>query len=209
MVEEAPKTARGSIDICCQLGGAIVSYSHSQHVRLVRLMCPVWHWLSTLFGGGVQFIWCDCPVHLAAASNCLVVCTKANELHYKSVAVNYWGDALARLITLEKTIGTCTFVSMPGSKPIGHPEHDDRIGKVLARMAMHRHGVDVGEILKQGSARAAQHAGGGRKSPTEICETLQIDYALMPPPLSPTIFIVDDVITLIGSIGSCTSVRLM
>ncbi|HEL3210264.1 phosphoribosyltransferase [Stenotrophomonas maltophilia] len=128
--------------------------------------------------------------------------SKANELHYKGVAVNYWGDALARLITLEKTIGKCTFVPMPGSKPIGHPEHDDRIGKVLARMAAHRPGVDVRHILKQGSARPAQHAGGGRKSPTEICETLQVDYSLMPPPLSPTIFVVDDVITMGASFAA-------
>lgn len=127
---------------------------------------------------------------------------KAGELHYKSVAVNYWGDALAKLLTLENTVGNCTFVPMPGSKPEGHAEYDDRIGRVLTRMSAHHAGVDVRRLLKQHSERSAQHAGGGRKSPSEICETLAVDYSLVPPPLARTIIVVDDVITMGASFAA-------
>lgn len=128
--------------------------------------------------------------------------SSSNELYYKGLAVNYWGDSLARLITLEKTIGTCTFVPMPGSKPPGHPEYDDRMGNVLRRMAASFPGVDVRSLLMQGGERPAQHAGGGRQSPADICLTLAVDSSTMPPPLAPTLLVVDDVITMGASFAA-------
>lgn len=41
------------------------------HWEVVSSMVP----LSSSFGGTVQFVWCQCPVHLATVSNCLAVCT--------------------------------------------------------------------------------------------------------------------------------------
>lgn len=119
---------------------------------------------------------------------------KAAELHYKGLAINYWGDSLRQLITLSQTVGSITFVPMPGSKPLGHAEYDDRMVRVLQRMAVGTPGVDIRALLKQVAERPAQHHG-QRLWPQELLETLALDLTVLPPAVAPTLCLVDDVIT--------------
>lgn len=116
------------------------------------------------------------------------------QLYYKRQAIEYWGRALSSVIDLSKTIGTHTFVPMPGSKPAGHVEFDDRMLRVLRRMALGAPNVDIRPLLVQTAERDAQHHG-HRLTPDELGETLAVDPALLTPPLSPSIIVVDDVIT--------------
>lgn len=133
---------------------------------------------------------------------------KPGELYYKEKAVAYWGDALRKLLTLAGTQGTFTFVPMPGSKPVGHPEYDDRMLRVLQRMCLGVHGVDVRPLLRQTRDRAAQHEGAGRLSPTDLCRTLEVDRSLIPPPLASTIVVIDDVITMGASFAAAKQTLL-
>ncbi|WP_251473571.1 hypothetical protein [Stenotrophomonas lactitubi] len=123
------------------------------------------------------------------------------QLFYKNQAVDYWGQTLARVITLSQTIGSHTFVPMPGSKPVGHPDYDDRMMRVLRRMALGAPNVDVRPLLVQTAERDAQHHG-HRLTPDELCETLAVDNRLLTPPLARTVVVVDDVITMGASFAA-------
>ncbi|WP_155767647.1 hypothetical protein [Xanthomonas hortorum] len=120
--------------------------------------------------------------------------SSSGKLHYKEQAINHWGVVLSQVIDVPKTIGNFTFVPMPGSKPIGHPDYDDRMLRVLRRMAYGITGVDVRPILKQVVERQAQHHG-TRMTPDELCESLAIDREQLQQPINKAIVIVDDVIT--------------
>ncbi len=126
------------------------------------------------------------------------------QLFYKRQAIEYWGSTLARAINVRQTVGSHTFVPMPGSKPVGHAEYDDRMLKVLARMAAGVPNVDIRQLLIQTEARDAQHSG-SRLTPAEICETLAVDHNLIPPPVARTIVVVDDVITMGASFAAAKS----
>ncbi|KRG42331.1 hypothetical protein ARC78_09355 [Stenotrophomonas pictorum JCM 9942] len=133
---------------------------------------------------------------------------KQGELYYKEKAVTYWGATLRKLLTLENTQAGYTFVPMPGSKPLGHPEYDDRMHRVLQHMRAGIQGVDVRPLLKQVKDRAAQHEGAGRMSPTDLCKTLAVDHSLIPPPVASTIVVVDDVITMGASFAAAKSMLM-
>jgi len=124
-----------------------------------------------------------------------------NQLYYKNQAIEYWGGTLARVISLQQTVGVHTFVPMPGSKPVGHPEYDDRMLRVLRRMAAGVPGVDIRPLLVQTVEREAQHHG-HRLTPDELRQTLAVDYNLLNPPLARSVVVVDDVITMGASFSA-------
>lgn len=123
------------------------------------------------------------------------------QLYYKNQAIDYWGRTLAGVINLSQTIGTYTFVPMPGSKPAGHADYDDRMLRVLRRMAVGLPEVDVRSLLIQTVEREAQHHG-HRLTPDELCQTLAVDHSLLDRPLARHILVVDDVITLGASFAA-------
>ncbi|MBA0420317.1 phosphoribosyltransferase [Stenotrophomonas maltophilia] len=123
------------------------------------------------------------------------------QLYYKSQAIDYWGRTLARVVNLAQPEGVLTFVPMPGSKPIGHAEYDDRMLRVLRRMAAGVPNVDIRPLLVQTAERDAQHHG-HRLTPDELCETLAVDSNLLNPSLARTIVVVDDVITMGASFAA-------
>ncbi|WP_162887627.1 phosphoribosyltransferase [Stenotrophomonas sp. G4] len=126
------------------------------------------------------------------------------QLYYKRQAIEYWGSTLAKAINVRQTVGSHTFVPMPGSKPVGHAEYDDRMLKVLTRMALGVPNVDIRQLLIQTEARDSQHSG-SRLTPAELCETLTVDHSLIPPPVARTIVVVDDVITMGASFAAAKS----
>ncbi|TDB26392.1 hypothetical protein ATCM_01145 [Stenotrophomonas sp. ATCM1_4] len=123
------------------------------------------------------------------------------QLYYKNQAIDYWGRTLAGVIDLPRTIGTSTFVPMPGSKPTGHADYDDRMLRVLRRMVLGCPEVDVRPLLIQTEEREAQHHG-HRLTPDELCETLAVDHGLLDRPLARNVVVVDDVITLGASFAA-------
>lgn len=123
------------------------------------------------------------------------------QLYYKNQAIDYWGRTLARVINLAQPEGVLTFVPMPGSKPVGHAEYDDRMLRVLRRMAVGVPNVDIRPLLVQTAERDAQHHG-HRLTPDELCETLAVDSNLLNPSLARTIVVVDDVITMGASFAA-------
>jgi hypothetical protein len=123
------------------------------------------------------------------------------QLYYKNQAIDYWGRTLAGVINLQQTVGLRTFVPMPGSKPVGHADYDDRMLRVLKRMALGAPDVDIRPLLIQTAERDAQHHG-HRLTPDELCETLAVDNTLLNPPLARSIVVVDDVITMGASFAA-------
>ncbi|OFS95168.1 hypothetical protein HMPREF3113_06055 [Stenotrophomonas sp. HMSC10F06] len=123
------------------------------------------------------------------------------QLYYKNQAIDYWGRTLASVINLDQTVGLRTFVPMPGSKPAGHADYDDRMLRVLKRMALGAPNVDIRPLLVQTAERDAQHHG-HRLTPDELRETLAVDNSLLQPPLARSVVVVDDVITMGASFAA-------
>jgi hypothetical protein len=123
------------------------------------------------------------------------------ELYWKSQAIIYWGDLIANSINLQNCVGSATFVPMPCSKPVGHPEYDDRMLRVLQRTKQHNPQIDVRPLLTQTTARDSQHTG-GRMTPPELLQSLAIDNNQLQPPPFPTVIIFDDVITMGASFNA-------
>ncbi|MQA57641.1 hypothetical protein [Pseudomonas piscis] len=118
-----------------------------------------------------------------------------NELYYKAKAINFWGDLLASELNLTIVSENSTFVPMPCSKPRGHVDYDDRMTKVLRRMARQTPNMDIRELLVQGNLRASQHVG-DRLTPTELSQSMLVDTNLLALPIKQHLIIVDDVITM-------------
>lgn len=131
-----------------------------------------------------------------------------NLLYWKRKAVGYWGRMLAETNLLwDYCLENATFVPIPCSKPVGHPEHDDRMVRVLQRMAQGHPGLDIRQVLLQTSVRETQH-GGERLTPAEILQTLSVDPAVIVQPLKRTVIVVDDVITRGASFAAAKSLLM-
>lgn len=112
------------------------------------------------------------------------------------------GDAIEQLVTTVSagSLAKVTVVPMPGSKPVGHQGHDDRMVQV-----MNGWGARVGEsfdgrpVLITSHERAAQHLananGVPRATVDELAETLALDPQHMTVPLRETVVLLDDVFT--------------
>lgn len=129
------------------------------------------------------------------------------QLHWKAKAISYWGDVI--LTSAGLNLGICatnvTFVPIPCSKPVGHPEYDDRMLQVMRYVAQRKPGIDVRPLLIQSEARDAQHQG-SRSEPEGLAATLQLDRACLQVPLRPIVIVVDDVITRGASFSAAKSV---
>jgi HAD superfamily hydrolase (TIGR01549 family) len=82
-----------------------------------------------------------------------------------------------------------TFVPIPPSKAKNHPEYDDRMTQILAKI-----GVDMRELVHQAASMAATHVSTQRHSVDQLAENYRINEDETNP--EPThIVIVDDMIT--------------
>lgn len=128
----------------------------------------------------------------------------AIELHYKKLAIEYWGGILSAGLNINADTQV-TFVPMPCSKPSGHPEYDDRMLKVLQFMARSKPPLDIRPILMQTALRPSQHEGGGRQTPQQLLQTLAVDHTQLLYPARGTVIVVDDVITMGASFNAAKS----
>ncbi len=131
----------------------------------------------------------------------------AIELHYKRLAIEYWGSMLACGLNINENTQV-TFIPMPCSKPSGHPEFDDRMLKVLQFMARSKPPLDIRPILMQTALRPSQHEGGGRQTPAQLLQTLAVDPTQILHPARETVIIIDDVITMGASFNAAKNLLL-
>ncbi|MEQ6924961.1 hypothetical protein AAUI01_04980 [Pseudomonas mosselii] len=129
------------------------------------------------------------------------------ELHYKRLAVEYWGRILAGCISVTAE-SPVTFVPMPCSKPSGHADYDDRMLRVLQYMARSKPPLDIRPLIMQTTLRQSQHEGGGRQLPHQLLQTLAIDQTQLLHPPRGTIVVVDDVITMGASFNAAKTLLL-
>lgn len=129
------------------------------------------------------------------------------QLRWKAKAVSYWGEVILTSagLNLDVCATNVTFVPIPCSKPVGHPEYDDRMLQVMKYVAQRKPGIDVRPLLVQSEARDAQHQG-NRSEPEGLAATLQLDRTYLQAPLRPYVIVVDDVITRGASFAAAKSV---
>jgi hypothetical protein len=130
----------------------------------------------------------------------------APQLRWKTRAIAYWGNVILTSsgLDLDVCARDVTFVPIPCSKPVGHPEYDDRMLQVMNYVAQRRAGIDVRPLLVQIAAREAQHHG-NRSDPAGIAATLGLDNSQLQLPLRPYVIVVDDVITRGASFAAAKS----
>ncbi|MEH6501702.1 hypothetical protein [Halopseudomonas aestusnigri] len=116
------------------------------------------------------------------------------ELNWKDRAVSYWASMFASGLNWEVCATQATFVPIPGSKPVGHPEYDDRLERILSQVRQGQPAMDVRCVLRQIGERRSQHEG-ERMSPDRLKAQLMVDQAQIQVPLRPTVIVFDDVIT--------------
>ncbi|MES2056271.1 MAG: hypothetical protein V4564_10055 [Pseudomonadota bacterium] len=121
--------------------------------------------------------------------------SQAGQAHYwyKGQAIGTCGRALGAALN-PNWLGNATLVPVPGSKAVGHPDHDDRIERICR--LMRQPPPDVRALVMQGQSTNASHevAQGERVTVEELLELYAIDEAIAAP-APQAIGIVDDVLT--------------
>jgi hypothetical protein len=99
-----------------------------------------------------------------------------------------------------ESIQSSTFIPIPTSKSVDHPEYDDRLMQIARLIAP---GGDVRDLIYTVATRNALHVDGGRRDLDALRQSLAINQtALAPPPQH--IFLLDDVITTGCSFRVCS-----
>lgn len=112
-----------------------------------------------------------------------------NRLYYKSAAIADFSREMNKLIG--STFAMHTFVPMPPSKTLSHPDYDDRLIQVLTR-ATHGIKADIRPLLLETADREAAHKTPGKKrSPDNFNFSIDETYAA---PAPTSIIIFDDVL---------------
>lgn len=107
---------------------------------------------------------------------------------HKQKAIRVAAKTLLRELP-DEWLSDSTFVPVPPSKAKNHPEYDDRMLQILAKL-----NVDVREVVYQTHTMTAAHESENRHSVDELAENYEIDEDQTEP--APThIVIIDDMIT--------------
>lgn len=91
------------------------------------------------------------------------------------------------------TVANSTFIPIPPSKAIGHPDYDDRMLKIL-NYAFANRGGDVRDLLHTITSRTPTHNSGTRPSIAELEANISVNQSLITN-IKSRIFILDDLIT--------------
>lgn len=121
-------------------------------------------------------------------------CSKRPDYHYKADAIH---ECALRLNTClgPNLINKFTFVPIPCSKAIGHPDYDDRIERICRNISPT---ADVRNLVVQTESRNASHGmpDGQRQPIDDLVNIYRIDEKLCTTPKAPNaIAIVDDMLT--------------
>lgn len=119
-----------------------------------------------------------------------------HRLHYKKTAIEQIAQELMQVIPSHLIYQNYTFIPVPPSKPIGHPEYDDRLVQVLKRVQQEKRDLDFRLLVEQLQPISAAHTVPPEQRPN-IQELYQL-YAFNSPlklPIPKKIVIFDDVLT--------------
>src|SRR5262249_7961285 len=97
---------------------------------------------------------------------------------YKQQALETLAQELQDSINPE-WLGNATLVPMPPSKAPDHPEHDDRLLRLLQRLSLKS--LDIRELLHQVQSMEAAHQSSNRPRPDEIAHNYRLDENLLEP----------------------------
>lgn len=114
------------------------------------------------------------------------------EMRYKQGAIQRCARMLAD--ALGPAANQWALVPMPCSKPVDHPEHDDRLLQVLQAARSIRPDLDVRPMLETSVIREKQKHG-LRLSVEEMRSTMRVAQAYCGGPYPPNIILFDDVFT--------------
>jgi predicted amidophosphoribosyltransferase len=119
------------------------------------------------------------------------------ELRYKNQAITFWGNKLAAHLRLASVATSVTFVPVPCSKTVEHPDYDDRMVRVMQQVASNYAvgSLDIRPVFVTTVDRASQHKGGPRLSVAELRDSMAVDGKQLLTPLRKTVIVVDDVFT--------------
>lgn len=119
------------------------------------------------------------------------------QLYWKRKAIADWGDELAGSLEGGQ-LENITLIPAPCSKPIGHPDYDDRLIQVLQRARQRLPNLDFRALVVTTVARENQRDH-GHKTVDELIATMALDPAQLGVPLRPYAIVFDDVITAGGT----------
>ncbi len=112
---------------------------------------------------------------------------------YKMQAIAEIANGLRNAIPRENA-EQFTWIPVPPSKAVGHPEHDDRLFRALAS-AFNGYNVDVRSLLRQNASVEGDHAG-TRIATMDLMALLEVDHtALTTQPIRQGIILFDDLLT--------------
>jgi hypothetical protein len=119
--------------------------------------------------------------------------TNPREAPWKEQAIGYSAYALQRLMNRPWIEGYGTLVTVPCSKVAGHPDHDDRLMRVL-QGAFSGYTADIRPLLIQTRSTTADHETSERQRFEELLAITRIDEAIVGADVRSQIMVFDDVL---------------
>jgi hypothetical protein len=119
--------------------------------------------------------------------------TNPREAPWKEQAIGYCGQALQRMMNRPWIEGIGTLVPIPCSKIAGHPDHDDRLVRILQK-GFHGFAADIRPLLSQTCSTTADHETSERQRFEELLDVTCIDEAIVGAGVRPQIMVFDDVL---------------
>lgn len=115
------------------------------------------------------------------------------EAPHKERAIAYSARALRALIKREWIETQGTLVPIPCSKILGHPDHDDRLSRVL-HQAFDGYAADIRPLVEQTRSTEADHERSERQRFDELVEITRINEAVAHPLRTSRVLLFDDVL---------------
>jgi predicted amidophosphoribosyltransferase len=113
---------------------------------------------------------------------------------YKEHAIETVATGLRKAMTQENA-ERMTWVPMPPSKVLGHPDHDDRLTRIMAK-AFNDYDADIRPLLRQTSSTEADHNAASRLTPDALYALTEVDRSVLNAcPVRQVIVLFDDVLT--------------
>jgi hypothetical protein len=119
--------------------------------------------------------------------------TNPREAPWKEQAIDHSAQALRSLIKRSWIEEFGTLVPIPCSKIVGHPDHDDRLHRVLTR-ALAGYAADIRPLLIQTQSTTADHETSERQRFDELLAVTRIDEAIIGAGVRRQIMVLDDVL---------------
>ncbi|TPL77571.1 hypothetical protein [Mesorhizobium sp. B2-3-15] len=96
---------------------------------------------------------------------------------HKGSAIDYWARQLSSAMPVSEAT-KAIWVPIPGSCPVGNPEYDDRLLRLLHRAYSNR--IQIVELLSQLAQRVAAHDSDARPTPEVLIDNWVTDFSLLP-----------------------------